>query len=128
MDSEESVPSATNDMYFDIGLLAPSPSSSSVYSENFTLEGLVERVDEAMQMSQRNTFNLLLDYNRLLQGELAFHRSVWQALMVLMDEVFDMALLLRGSYEDFDYLESAAKNYWLRYLDTYRATQGQAWI
>ncbi|OBT55960.1 hypothetical protein VE04_03616 [Pseudogymnoascus sp. 24MN13] len=128
MDSEDPVPSATNDMYFDIGLLAPSPASSSVYSENFTLEGLVERVDEAMQVSQMNTLNLLLDHNRMLQDELAFHHSMWHGLMVLMDEIFDMALLLRGSYEDFDVVELAAKNYWLRYLDIYRTTQGQPWI
>lgn len=60
MDSEHPVPSATDDVYFDIGLLAPSPASSSVYSENFTLEGLAERVDEAMKMSRMNTINLLL--------------------------------------------------------------------
>ena len=128
MDSEDPVPSSTDDVYFDMGLLAPSPASSSVYSENFTLEGLAERVDEATKMSQMNTINLLLDHNRLLREELAFHHSVWLGLMALMDEVFDMALLLRGSYEDFDFLELAAKKYWLRYLEIHRAAQGQPWI
>jgi hypothetical protein len=74
---------------------------SSVYSDEFSLEVLAQRVDEAIWVTQLSSIQRLLEENSALQKDLTRYRQAWHSSIALFDEVFELALLLRGSIDEF---------------------------
>ena len=104
---------------------------SSVYSQdvnlqgenNFSLEKLVQKVDKASRVSKSNTLQMLLQENQSLQESLNQHRRALNAFIAIVDEMMDLALLIRGSLEEYDNRIFDAERTWLTSLGA-----GQEWI
>jgi hypothetical protein len=107
---------------------APPRPCSSVYSDNFSLEDLVHKVDESMRVTQLNTIERLLRENSSLQEDLSQYRRAWRGLMDLLDEVFDSALLLQGSLEECRDKISAAEGNWLASWEVGGSLDMGTWI
>lgn len=101
---------------------------SSVYSDNFSLEDLVHKVDESMRVTQLNTIERLLRENSSLQENLTRYRRMWHGLMDLFDEVFDLALLLQGSLKECGDKISAAEGNWLASWGVGGSSEMDTWI
>ncbi|KAH6670170.1 hypothetical protein B0J14DRAFT_672021 [Halenospora varia] len=101
---------------------------SSVYSDNFELQDLVHQVDESVGVAQLNTIEQLLQENTVLQEDVARHRRMWNVLMDLFDETFDMELLLRGSLEECKDKRSAAEVDWLASWGIRESVEVENWI
>jgi hypothetical protein len=107
---------------------APPRPCSSVYSDNFSLEDLVHKVDESMRVTQLNTIERLLQENSSLQESLTQYRWAWHVLMDSFDEVFDSALLLQGSLEECRDKISAAEGNWLASWGVGGSLEMDTWI
>lgn len=101
---------------------------SSVYSDNFSLESLVDKIDDSMRVGQLNTIELLLGENSTLQEDLRRHRWTWRAAIELFDEVFDLQLLLRGSIEECKGQISTAQRNWVTSWGVDGASKFDTWI
>lgn len=93
---------------------------SSVYSNNFSLEDLVVRVDESVKATQRETIERLENENECFRSELTKHRATysdsWDILMELFCESFDLALVLQVAVVEFMDRRFAAERCWLASL------------
>jgi hypothetical protein len=101
---------------------------SSVYSDNFSLEDLVHKVDDSVRVVQLNTIELLLGENSSLQEDLRRYRWTWRGLLDLFDEVFDLQLLLRGSLEECRDKILSAQNNWLASWGVRGTSEIDTWI
>lgn len=101
---------------------------SSIYDDNFALEDLAYQVDESVRVAQLNTVEQLLSENSILRRDVARHRRVWNALLGLFDEAFDMALLLRGSLEGCKDKIAIAEANWLGSWGVGKAAEVDNWI
>ncbi len=83
-------------------------SSSSIYSQD--LEDLIHRLDSSVRVAQLNTIERLLEENQQWEEEVALYRRTWNGLMDLLDKAFNLALLVKGSLEDFDDKKTSAED------------------
>jgi deoxyadenosine/deoxycytidine kinase len=106
-------PISTDGMFFKIRSLSNRSSTSSTYSEPFSLENLIHQVDASARVAQLNTIERLLKENEMCEREAALYRMMWDNLMELLGEVLELAVLIRGSVEDYDDRTAAAEEKWL---------------
>lgn len=66
---------------------------------------------------------MLLQENQSLQESLNQHRRALNAFIAIVDEMMDLALLIRGSLEEYDNRIFDAERTWLTSLGA-----GQEWI
>jgi hypothetical protein len=89
-------------------LLRPDPRPcSSIYSQdvsiigdNFSLEDLAHHVDESTKLAESYTLAQLITENEQLHRDTLYYRREWDALMRLLDELMDSALLIRTTLKD----------------------------
>lgn len=101
---------------------------SSVYSDEFSLEDLAQRVDESIWVTQLSSIQRLLEENSALEKDLTRYRQTWHDLMALFDEVFELALLLRGSIDEFRDKITAAESKWLATYGVGGSSEIDNWI
>ena len=94
---------------------------SSVYSDNFSLEELVEKVDQSVTASQLDTIERLTRDNCTLREDLVLYRRTWHNFMNFVDQVLDLALQIRNTFDEYDRRITAAEEVWL-------ASWGIVWI
>jgi len=122
-------PSQMNDLFFNISYPPEHRPNSSVYSEIFSLEDLIHRVDASARVAQLNTIERLLKENQQWEEEISRYRRTWHGLMELLDEAFELAILVRGSLEGFVHQRAIAEQEWLAFWGISNcSSESSTWI
>lgn len=86
-------------------------------------------MDASVRVSQVNTIERLLKENQQWEDEVARYRRTWDGLVELLNEAFELATLLKGSLEDFDYKRVVAREDWLAIWGiSNRLLESSTWI
>lgn len=86
---------------------------SSVYSDNFPLEELVQRVDATMQSTHLAAIERLERERQEMLETLKRCRRARQSIGGLFDRTLDVALLIRNAIVDFDSEITAVERAWI---------------
>jgi hypothetical protein len=104
-------------------LLRPDPRPcSSIYSQDvsiieykFSLEDLAYQVDESTKLAESYTLAQLITENEQLHRDATYYRREWDALMRLLDELMDSAILIRTTLKDSYSKIAEAEAAWLAF-------------
>ncbi|KAI9776688.1 MAG: hypothetical protein M1839_009415 [Geoglossum umbratile] len=87
-------------------------------SEIFSMESLLQRVDEFRKREQLETLRRLTRENCLLQKHIACYQESWCAILDVLQEAYEAVLLMRDALQRCSYEETAAERDWLTFWDT----------
>jgi len=87
--------------------------ASSVYSDDFSLEYLVQEVNESLRLSELISIEQLAEENRMLKGELGLCERHWDGLMTFLDEIITLFLLIQTSFGELESRFASAEKEWL---------------
>lgn len=83
--------------------------------DNFSLEDLINKVDEFESISNSNTVAHLIREKQIMYRNVIYYRREWDAFMVLLNELVDSILLIRSTLKDCNDKISEAEAAWLAF-------------
>ncbi|KAI9767645.1 MAG: hypothetical protein M1840_005516 [Geoglossum simile] len=91
------------------------PSTPENSSEIFSMETLLQRVDEFRKTEQLETLRKLTRENCLLQKHIACYQESWCAILDVLQEAYEAVLLIQDALQKCSYEETAAERDWLTF-------------
>ncbi|KAI9770963.1 MAG: hypothetical protein M1840_002667 [Geoglossum simile] len=91
------------------------PSTPDKPSEDFSMESLLQRVDEFQKREQLETLRRLTMENSLLQKHIACYQESWCATLDLLQEACEAVLLMQHAFQRCSGEGTAAERDWLAF-------------
>ena len=84
-------------------------------SEEFSIESLLQRVDEFQKREQLETIERLTTENSLLKENIARYQEGWCATVNLLREAYETVVLIQGAIKRYCHEETTAERDWLAF-------------
>jgi len=111
--------------FADQGTVSGNPYGTSdpvPQDERVSIRSLLQMIDEYQWTEQSSTLRRLDEENRILQRQVSCYQRSWHATMDLLQDTFEVVLLIRCALDDCVTKVNVAKREWLAFWGIYMET------
>jgi hypothetical protein len=94
-------------------------SSSSVYTDDFSIEYLIYRVSEMKRVQELRTISTLMKENQQLRKEVIIYRRLWGGIIAIMIKSIQATKSVEKALEGFSTKTAVAERDWLAFWGIY---------